>query len=62
MAPKILDLDHVLVGIGQFKKYQKTTYMCLVIPFIFSSIYDAHYIFTAADDAYRKVTNNLPLY
>lgn len=47
------DLDFVLGELGQFGRYQLYNYALIVVPIMFSAIYGANYVFTAADLDYR---------
>lgn len=48
-----VDLDNILVELGQFGKYQVINYGFILIPIIFSSIYNGQYVFNAASVSYR---------
>ncbi|XP_050677881.1 organic cation transporter protein-like [Leptidea sinapis] len=50
---EVLNLDSVLLELGQFGRYQIRTYCFILVPILFSAIYNAQYIFAAADLDYR---------
>ncbi|XP_066993627.2 solute carrier family 22 member 2 [Anabrus simplex] len=48
-----MDLDELLVELGQFGRYQIIIYLYLSVPVIFSSIFVITYVFTAGEVHYR---------
>ncbi|XP_034829228.1 organic cation transporter protein-like [Maniola hyperantus] len=50
---KIIDLDDILLELGQFGRYQLKNYCLILIPIMFSAIYNSQYIFAAGNVPYR---------
>ncbi|XP_053604662.1 organic cation transporter protein-like isoform X2 [Plodia interpunctella] len=48
-----IDLDAILSELGQFGRYQVHIYCYILVPILFSSIYNGQYIFAASDLNYR---------
>ncbi|XP_072932964.1 organic cation transporter protein-like [Epargyreus clarus] len=53
MTKEPVDLDAILVELGQFGRYQIRTYCFILLPIMFSAIYNSQYIFAAAEVNYR---------
>ncbi|XP_013197795.1 organic cation transporter protein [Amyelois transitella] len=52
-AKDSIDLDAILTELGQFGRYQVYTYCYILLPILFSSVYNGQYIFAASDLDYR---------
>lgn len=50
-----VDLDSILAELGQFGRYQIKNYCFILIPIMFSAVYNGQYIFAAAAMNYRYV-------
>ncbi|XP_023935690.1 organic cation transporter protein-like [Bicyclus anynana] len=50
---KEIDLDPILLEVGQFGRYQLKNYCLILVPIMFSAIYNSQYIFAAANVPYR---------
>lgn len=50
---EILDLDPILVELGQFGRYQRITYFYILLAIMFCAIYNSQYIFNAGAIPYR---------
>nr|CAD7399801.1 unnamed protein product [Timema cristinae] len=48
-----MDLDKVLVELGQCGRFQITNYILICLPIIFSAMFTLTFVFTAGDVAYR---------
>ncbi|XP_026496252.2 organic cation transporter protein-like [Vanessa tameamea] len=48
-----IDLDEILVEVGQLGRFQVRTYCFILIPILFSAVYNSQYIFAAANVPYR---------
>lgn len=48
-----VDLDAILAELGQFGRYQIQTYCLILLPIMFSAVYNSQYIFAAGDVPYR---------
>ncbi|XP_049872645.1 organic cation transporter protein-like [Pectinophora gossypiella] len=53
-APAV-DLDAILAELGQFGRYQVRTYCFILLPIVFSAVYNSQYIFAAAATDHRCV-------
>lgn len=42
-----IDLDSILLEVGQFGRYQIQTYCLILLPILFSAVYNSQYIFAA---------------
>ncbi|XP_022828117.1 organic cation transporter protein-like isoform X3 [Spodoptera litura] len=50
---KEIDIDALIVQLGQFGRYQRWVFAYLGLAIIFTSIYNCQYVFNAAGDNYR---------
>ncbi|KAG6440867.1 hypothetical protein O3G_MSEX001477 [Manduca sexta] len=48
-----VDLDAILSELGQFGRYQIQNYCLILLPIMFSAVYNSQYIFAAGEIAYR---------
>ncbi|XP_028161571.1 organic cation transporter protein-like isoform X2 [Ostrinia furnacalis] len=48
-----VDLDSILAELGQFGRYQIQNYCFILLPIMFSAVYNGQYIFAAANMDYR---------
>jgi len=49
----LADVDHVLLQLGQFGRFQILNYIALSFPIFFSASFTLTYVFTASDLDYR---------
>lgn len=55
MSEAGVNLDGILGELGQFGRYQIFNYGFLLLPIIFSAIYNGQYVFNVATVPYRRV-------
>ncbi|GBP53928.1 hypothetical protein EVAR_96606_1 [Eumeta japonica] len=55
-----LDVDAALAELGQCGRYQLRNYLLILVPIAFSAVYNAQYIFAAADVDYRWPPPGVP--
>ena len=48
-----VDLDAILIELGQFGRYQIRNYCFILVVILTSAVYNAQYIFSAGDVPYR---------
>lgn len=53
-----INLDGILMQLGQFGKFQLFNYMLIIIPVIFAACNNGNYIFSAGDLEYRYVNRS----
>lgn len=48
-----VDLDAILLQLGQFGRYQVQTYCFILLPIMFSAVYNSQFIFAASATEHR---------
>ncbi|XP_045449795.1 organic cation transporter protein-like [Melitaea cinxia] len=53
MVKKEIDLDEILLEVGQFGRFQIKNFVLILVPILFCAFYNSQYIFAAASVQYR---------
>lgn len=53
MGRKEIDLDEILLEVGEFGRFQIKNFALILVPILFCAFYNSQYIFAAASVQYR---------